>query len=341
MKTCTVGNRNNLVISEQEVPKISDDEILVEMRACGICGTDVEKIRGNYSSRILGHEAVGIVASTGKNVSNFKAGDRVFPHHHVPCYECHYCMSGSETMCPQFSKSNLDPGGLSEFFRVPAWNIKKGGVFRLPEGLGFRTATMIEPLACVLRGLGKIPVSGSDTVGIVGVGPVGMMHVTALKIISDCRIVAVDISEDRLKFASLIGADMAVTPADAVREVELATGGIGADVVFVASGSSGAIGTGIKMLRKGGKMIQFGLPPPNTHLPADYSEIFKREISIMPTYSAVEREVAAAIEMIASHQAEFSRLISDVFGLEDAEKAFNIAEKGEAARKIIIERGEN
>ena len=338
MKTCVIGNRNNVDIVETEIPHISEGDMLIEMRACGICGTDIEKVRGNYSSRILGHEAVGVVAKTGARVKNFQVGDRVFPHHHVPCYQCHYCRRGSETMCPHFSRSNLDPGGLSEYFRMPEWNVERNAVFRIPDSMNFRIAALIEPFACVVRSLGKTVLNEGDTAAVVGVGPVGLMHVVALKLYGRCRIAAVDVSKRRLDFAGEIGAGFTFGPAESVEGVLSITDGIGADTVFVATGNRDAIAAALAMVRKGGRVIQFGLPPPGLALPADYSEIFKREISIISTYSAVEKDVEKAIRIIAGDAAHFEKLISHTFRLENAREAFELAEKADDARKIVIER---
>ena len=339
MKACVVGSDGRLEISDQHIPGISRGEILVRMRACGICGTDVERLHGNYPSKILGHEAVGEIVSVGEDIRELDVGDRVFPHHHVPCYDCHFCRNGSETMCTHFSQSNIHPGGLAEYFRVPEWNVSRGAVFRLPGKMSYRAGSLIEPLACVLRGLRKTPFGKDSHVTIIGAGPVGMLHVVALKTIGVGHITAVDVSEERAGFARTLGADSSFSPQHAVEGVLEASGGLGSDVTVVAAGSSAATDTGIETLRKGGKLLQFGLPKPGTKLTSDFSAIFRREISIITTYSGVERDVENAIGMIASHEAKFESIISHSFPLEEAHEAFRLAEEVDASRKIIIESG--
>lgn len=127
-------------LAEMEDPTPGRGELVVKMEACGLCGTDLEKMRGEYTASmpVLGHEAVGFVADVGEGVTDFKKGDRVFPHHHVPCYECYFCKTGSETMCDMYRKSNIFPGGFSEYLKVPSWNVSKGGVLKLPERNEFR-----------------------------------------------------------------------------------------------------------------------------------------------------------------------------------------------------------
>jgi L-iditol 2-dehydrogenase len=338
MKSCIIGSDRNVEVAEVDVPHLNAGDILVEMKACGICGTDLEKVKGNYASRILGHEAVGIVAGVGAGVESFEIGERVFPHHHVPCYTCHYCRSGSETMCPDFSRSNLDPGGLAEYFRVPEWNVSRGGVFRLPKSVNFRTGAMIEPFACVVRGLGKTRLNEENTAAVVGVGPVGMMHILGLKFDSRCSVAAIDVSPQRLDFAADIGADFTFPSRESVEGIASVTDGIGADVVFIATGNREAIETAIRLARKGGRIIQFGLPSPGMVLPADYSELFRKEISIISTYSAVEKDVERAISIISGGPEKFEALISHSFRLEDAPAAFEAAERTDTARKVIVER---
>ena len=149
------------------------------MHACGICGSDLEKVFGQYGqpSMRLGHEPSGIILDVGSDVTEFKKGDRVFTHHHVPCYDCHYCNHGNETMCKKYSETNLSPCGLSEEYVVPAWNVSHGGVLKISDSLSFEEAAMIEPLACCVRAWSKFAYREGDSIAIFGVGPTGMMHV--------------------------------------------------------------------------------------------------------------------------------------------------------------------
>ena len=120
-------------IINTEPPTCGENEVIVNMKMCGLCGTDIEKINGNYkaSGITLGHEPVGIIHKKGKNVIDFNIGERVFVHHHVPCYNCHHCLNNSETMCNQYRKTNIEPGGFSEFFKVPQINIINNGILKL------------------------------------------------------------------------------------------------------------------------------------------------------------------------------------------------------------------
>ena len=153
MKAVIVNDNSTIKIEDIENPELGSNDILVKMAACGICGSDVEKVFGKYGqpSMKLGHEPAGVILKIGNSVNDFKIGDRVFTHHHVPCYSetCHECSHGNETMCPKYYQSNLNPCGLADEYVVPEWNVKHGGVLKIPDSMSFEEAALIEPLACL------------------------------------------------------------------------------------------------------------------------------------------------------------------------------------------------
>ena len=186
MKAAVVKSNSNIEIKNIENPPIGPGDMLVQMRACGICGSDVEKVFGKYGqpSMRLGHEPAGIITQVGSEISNFSVGDRVFTHHHVACYsdDCHECSHGNETMCKKYYESNLEPCGLADEYVVPEWNVKHGGVLNILDNMSFEEAAMIEPLACCIRAWNKFKHHKNDSVAILGVGPTGIMHVLLAKL---------------------------------------------------------------------------------------------------------------------------------------------------------------
>ena len=148
MKAAVVKSNSNIEIKNIENQSVGPGDILVKMRACGICGSDVEKVFGKYGqpSMRLGHEPAGTIMEVGSKISNFSVGDRVFTHHHVACYsdDCHECNHGNETMCKKYYESNLEPCGLADQYIVPEWNVKHGGVLKIPDSMSFEDAAMIE-----------------------------------------------------------------------------------------------------------------------------------------------------------------------------------------------------
>jgi L-iditol 2-dehydrogenase len=329
----------NAEVSDVPRPSTGKGELVVEMRACGLCGTDIEKLRGQYTASmpVIGHEAVGIVADVGDGLDAYRPGDRVFPHHHVPCGDCHYCRSGSGTMCDRYRSSNIDPGGFSEFFRVPAWNVEKGGVLQLPPTLDFEAGALIEPVACCLRAIGRSAVKPGDFVFVVGAGPVGLAHALALK--SKGNQVAVsDISERRLAFAERLGIRDVIDDRKgaAAGEVKRLNGGRGADLAVVASGSPKAIVQALKSVRKGGKVCLFGIPPKGSVLDYDVSEAYNSELTVVSSYGATETETREAVDMMTKGGVDFSPLVTHRFPLSRFGEALETASNGDGMKILVV-----
>ena len=327
------------VIKDIEVPKLQEGDVLVKMKACGLCGTDLEKISCQYvaSQPILGHEPTGIVEES--TVDWLKKGDRVFAHHHVPCYECYYCRKGSPTMCPYYRKTNLDPGGFAEYFRVPAWNVKRGGVLKLPDNVSFDEGAFIEPLATVIRAQRRVRIDEGDTVFIVGAGPMGLLHAIMAKVNKAGTIITSDISDFRVDFSYKVGVDYSINSkkVNVVDEVKKLTDGRGADVTIIASGSPRAILDGLYSTRKGGRVLLFGVPYKGTILNYDISELLNNEISIISSNAAVEEDTREALNLIASKRIDVTKLITNKFPLEQFNEAIRVANEGKSIKIIIYD----
>src|SRR3989338_5333507 len=173
MKFAFSKEHGKIRIEEMQLPELKEGELLVKMRVCGVCGSDLEKVYGSYgmTSKRIGHEIAGEVVES-KN-DKFSVGDRVFVHHHVPCYSCYYCLKGDHVLCNDYQKSNVEPCGLSEYFVVPEWNASKGGVITLPGGMSFEAAALAEPLACCIKAINRLQIRAGDTAAVIGSGPAG------------------------------------------------------------------------------------------------------------------------------------------------------------------------
>lgn len=327
------------VLKDVPIPKLQPGDVLVKMKACGLCGTDIEKIYGQYtaSQPILGHEPAGIVVES--TVDWLKEGDRVFAHHHVPCYECYYCKKGSQTMCPYYRKTNLDPGGFAEYFRVPAWNVSRGGILKLPDSVSFEEASFIEPLATVIRAQRRVYIDRDDYVLVVGAGPMGLLHVQMAKVNGAGKVFVSDISDFRNEHALKIGADAALNPKNinVVEEVKRLTDGRGVDVSIIASGAPSAILTGLQAVRRGGRVLLFGVPYKGTILNYDISDLLNYEISIIPSNAAIEEDTKEALKIIYEKKIDVLKLITHKFRLEEFNEAVRIAKEGKAVKVIIYD----
>ena len=323
-------------LAEMEVPVPGKGGLVVKMEACGLCGTDLEKMRGEYTASmpVLGHEAAGVVTAVGEGVTSFREGDRVFPHHHVPCYECYVCKAGDETMCDMYRKSNIFPGGFSEYFRVPEWNIAKGGVLPLPDEVSFEEGALVEPTACCLRGIRKHAKAG-ETVLIVGAGPVGLMHALLLEPM-EVRVVISDISKPRLDFAERMHLDLVLDASedDVPGRLRAETQGRGADLAVVASGSKAAIMQALGSIRKGGRVCLFGVPPKGSVLGYDISDLYNSGQQVVTSYGANDVDTKAALGIIASNP-DFARLVTHRFPLSGFEEAVRAASGGEAMKVVV------
>lgn len=338
MRKGTKGEGNTAVLADLPDPVAGPGELVVRMMACGLCGTDIEKLRGEYTAAmpVLGHEAVGVVEEVGGGADGFKQGDRVFPHHHVPCGECHYCKAGSPTMCDRYRSSNLDPGGFAELIRVPSWNLLKGGVLRIPQSLDFEGGALIEPVACCIRALDRCGVASGTSALVVGAGPVGLAHAILLRS-QGVEVLVSDVSDWRLKFAERLGVGrpLDARSPDVSDEVRQQTGGRGVDLVVVASGSPKAIVQALKSVRKGGAVCLFGIPPQGSVLDYDIADVYNSEVSIVTSYGATDVETKRAVELMASGKVDFRPLVTHRFPLERFGEAIEASASGQGIKVLV------
>ncbi len=340
MKSVSVREPSVVSVDDVQGSVPGPGDILVRMHACGICGSDLEKVYGQYGqpSTRLGHEPAGVISQMGSDVKGFEVGDRVFTHHHVPCYDCHLCRHGSETMCPRYYETNLSPCGLSEEYVVPAWNVLHGGVLKLSDSTSFEDAAMIEPLACCIRAWRKCSYQKGDSIAVFGAGPTGMMHLLLARAKEFSRTFCLDVNDFRLDFAKKFGVTGAInaTYKDRQKIIMDGTGGEGVDVAVVATSSLAALEDAICVTRRGGTVMMFGVPSKGATISLDMGRIYSREIALVTSYAASDRDTAEALQMIESSQIDVGGLITHTYGISDSQQAFDHARSGDRAMKIII-----
>lgn len=341
MKAVFVKGHNAVSVDEVGDPRMTNDgDVLVRMRACGLCGSDLEKVYGEYgmSSGRLGHEPAGEVIAVGRAVKGFSLGERVFIHHHVACYSCHYCSHGDHTMCPSYQTSNISPCGLAEQFLVPEWNVSRGGLIKLPDEISFDEASLVEPLACCVRALQKSNIQNGDDIAVFGAGPAGLMHVILAQVLGAGKRFVIDINDFRLGFAKRYGVQAFNARTDnAVQEkIKRETGGRGVDICVVATGSARALLQSFDLTRRGGKIILFGVPPKGSLMTYDMSKLYSDEHSIIPSYAASEIETNEALRMMAEKKIEIQSLITHRFDISKAIEAVRCAHEAKDAMKVIV-----
>jgi L-iditol 2-dehydrogenase len=335
MKVAVYYRNDDIRIEERPVPAISDAEILVKMKASGICGTDVmEWYRTKKAPCVLGHEMAGEIARVGSNVEGFMKGDRVFVSHHVPCYKCHYCLQGKYTACESLHKGNYDPGGFAEYIRVPEENVKYG-TFVLPGSLTYEEAAMIEPMACAIAGQNQLELKKGQTVLIIGSGISGLLHVHLAKR-KGARVISTDINEYRLSKASEFGADFLAKAgkysADRLRSVN---DNRLADVVIVCAAARQAIDNAISSVDRKGKILFFGVPDFDINIPS--VRFWRDEISLHFSYGAAPEDLRAAIELIEDDTKSIGKMITHRIALSEIQQGFKLVSAAKDSLKVVVE----
>ena len=329
---------DNMLIEDVPTPKINAREILVEMRACGVCGSDLmEWYLKTRVPLVLGHEPTGVVSKVGSKVKGFEVGDRVFAHHHVACLTCHYCRHGDYTLCEKFRKTNLEPGGFAEYFKVPAPNLRTD-TLTIAQELSFEEATLIEPVGCCIRALNKCNIQASDSAVVVGAGPSGIIHMMLLQVFGASQVIVTDFVEYRLKAARHLGADLTINPetASLIEVVKKATDGRGADIVVVTASNVNAYLAGIELCRKGGTMCVFAPTQPEDFMRISPNKLFFSEIKLVPSYSTSHIETRTALKLIQTKRIDAKKLITHRFPLNRTAEAFQTAARSKECIKVVV-----
>ncbi len=334
MKVAVYYSNTDIRIEERQVPEIGSGEMLVKMQACGICGTDVmEWYRKPKAPRVLGHEMAGEIVKIGEGVKGFKVGARVFVSHHVPCFECHYCIAGKESACTTLHSGNYDPGGFAEFIRIPQINVKHG-TFLLPDQVTFDEAAMIEPLACAVAGQERLNIDESQTVLIIGAGVSGLCHVQ-LAARTGATVIATDINEYRLNKALEFGAYRVFNAGDySVEALKSASGGRLADIVIVCAGAEKAISHAIESIDRRGTILFFAVPQKPLELPS--VRFWREEISVLFSYGAATKEIGQALALIANGQFDARKMITHRVPLSEIEQGFRLVAEARESLKVIV-----
>lgn len=338
MKAAVYYSQRDIRVEDMPAPKISLGEALVEMKACGICGSDLMAwYLDSRAPLVLGHEPSGIIAEIGSEVEAFNVDDRVFVHHHMACLKCHYCLRGDYTLCEQFHKTNIVPGGFAQYFKVPAPNLQLD-TLKIPESMSFEEATLIEPVGCCIRALKKCKIQKGDAVAIVGAGATGVIQTALSKIFGAEKTIVSDLIDFRLKVAEKFGADVAVNPrkTDLTKVVLAETNGRGVDLAIITAPSLEAYETGLNICRKGGKLCVFAPTDPEKHLEISPKQLFFGELQIIPSYSTSHIETREAFALIKSGKIKVKDLITHRFALKDTAKAFKTALEDEESLKVVV-----
>lgn len=330
-------NNRDVRIEDLPIPQISDAELLVKVKASGICGSDVlEWYRLKKAPLVLGHEITGEIAQVGKDVKGYKAGDRVFISHHVPCNSCYYCLNGNHTVCQTLHTTNYYPGGFAEYIRVPPINVERG-VFLLPDEISFEEGTFIEPLACVLRGQRIAQLKSNQSVLILGAGISGLLHLLTAQAQAAGPIILTDISEYRLKIAKSLGAAAVVNAKeDIITILRKVNGGRLADQVIICTGATSAFMQSLQCVERAGTILCFAPTEPGVILPVPVNDFWRNSIKIMHSYGGAPLDIVQAIEMLQAKTIDVKKLITHSLSLAEAAKGFGLVAEAKECIKVIL-----
>lgn len=336
MRAAVLEPGGEVVVQEVAVPEPGPGEALVRLHACGICGSDV---MGWYASRkapfVFGHEPAGEVAVAGRGAA-LPEGTRVFPHHHAPCMACRACRAGRYVHCETWRRTRLVPGGMAEYVVVPQPNLERDTLV-LPDGLSYEAATFVEPLACCWKAARRASVGRGDRVLVVGAGSMGLLLGLLSRHLGAETVAAADLVPSRLERARVLFAERAFDVrerplTDAAREAT----GEGYDVVFVTPGTVEAIESGIGAAAPGGRVVVYAPTPPEARLGLDVHDLFFREVTVVPSYSAGPDDTRAALDLLERGVIPAGELISHRYPLERAAEAYRQAASPDAVKVVVV-----
>ena len=346
MKALLLEEYKNLSFTDMPQPEMDELDVLVQIKACGICGSDIHGFDGSSGRRvpplIMGHEAAGVVADAGSAVTKTKKGDRVTFDSMVSCGQCFFCQRGDMNLCDNrrvlgvSCEDYRQHGCFAEYAVVPEHII-----YPMPDNLAFEHAAMIEPVSVAVHAVKRTPIAKGDTAAVIGVGMIGLLVVQALKAAGCGKIIAVDLADEKLKLAQELGANLGVNPKvnDAVRFIQEATNGRGADVTMEVVGATPTVKTAVESTRKGGHVTLVGNLAQEVDFPLQ--SVVTRELT---TYGscASNGEYPECMDLLARGVIQTEPLISAKAPLEEGAEWFDRLYAAETGlMKVILQPSNN
>jgi L-iditol 2-dehydrogenase len=338
MKVAKLYSFHDIRIEDVPIPRIGPRDALLKTKACGICSGDVMPwYIEQKAPLVLGHEPAGEIVEVGKEVTSFKAGDRVFTHHHAPCFTCRACRRGDYVQCETWKNTKIEPGGISEYILIPEINLEND-TLNLPDNLSFEDGTFIEPSACVVKALKRAKIRHGDTVLVIGLGVMGQLHVLLAKKYGAEKIIGADMVPFRLNKAIKFGADevIDVSKDDLINTLKDLTEGTLADLVIVGPNSSEAMRQGLSAAGAGGKVVLFTPAKPGEQLTINPNDLYFKDINLITSYSCGPTDTADALDIIGEGTVRAETLVTHRFRIEETAKAFRLTAEAKDSLKAVI-----
>jgi len=341
MKACVFHGPRDVRVEERPQPRPGPGEMLLEMRATGICYSDIRVYKGEKKARpgvIPGHEPVGVIAALGEGVEGFRTGQEVALCPILACGACFFCRRGYRNRCPQRITLGYEvDGGLAEYMVVPAALVRLGHVFPLPAGLPAARATLTEPVACVLNSLETCRLAAGASLVVVGAGPMGQLHIMLARQMGVTTIIAAELVDERLAHARRFGADLCLNPErdDLASQVLAVTNGLGADAVVVTTGSAQAAATSLALARRQGVVSLFGGFPPDTTISLDVNAVHYGELVLTGSQNATSDQYRRALQLLTRlPQAE--EINTHPFEISESPKAYSSRLGMDGLKSLVV-----
>ncbi|MEP7453452.1 zinc-dependent dehydrogenase [Phyllobacterium sp. SB3] len=343
MRAGLLNAPNELSFETVADPFLNEGDMLIKVKAATICGTDIRIFRGRKTAgvrypSILGHEFAGEIVETGGH-SDFKCGEAVAVCPAIPCGYCDHCKRGLENICQNLTAIGYEiDGAFAEYIRIPTHAVRSRNVFKLPAGLSWEKAALVEPLACVLNGQEKIEVTVGDIVVVLGAGPIGLLHVKLARLSGAYRIIVSEPNAQRRQASLDAGADIAIDPGteDLNAIVREQTNGLGADKVIVAIGVPKLANDALSLARHRGKVSLFAGFSKSEMATMDVNLIHYNEIIVTGSFGLNRLQFEKSLNMIAAGHVEVDSMLTHRFDLKDINEALATAERGDAVKVAIV-----
>ncbi|HEV8339722.1 MAG TPA: alcohol dehydrogenase catalytic domain-containing protein [bacterium] len=332
-RTAVYHGPGDIRIERVPIPAPGPGEILARIRACGLCSSETMSWYMQRKAPVpLGHEPVGEVVVAGGGVSR-RPGERVFIHHHAPCHTCRACRRGDFVHCQTWRRTRLVPGGLAEYALVPA-PVVAADLLALPPEVDDETAVFVEPLACALKALRRARLRPDDRVAVIGLGVIGLLQVLLLRAHGAERVIGVDPLPERRAAGLEAGAQVVGgAGVDVTTLVRESTDG-GADLVIVTPPSLEALRLGFDCVAPGGRLVVFTPLPPEESWPLPVHDLFFREVTVIPSYSAGPDDTREALAQLSAGL-PVRNLITHRLRLDEAAEGYRLIAAGRALKVVV------
>lgn len=345
MKAAYFYGPGDIRCEDADIPAIADNELLIEVKASSICGTDQRILKNGHfkipagEKRVLGHEIAGVISKTGKLTTQFKVGERVSFTPNIGCGHCEYCRSGYNQMCPDYEAFGISiDGGFQQYMRVPASAISGQNIFKLPDCVGFEEASLVEPLSCCYNAFNELKIGYNDTVLIIGAGPIGACHVMLAKVAGAKKVIVADIRDNRLEAIVGFGADVTINSEknDLHAAIMKETNGRGVDVVITAASVAELQTQSISLLATHGRVCFFGGLGKKQLVPIDTNLVHYKGLTLIGTTGSSNADYYRALQLVADGRINLTNLISHRFAVSDIRQAFETAATGAGMKCLIV-----